>query len=511
MLMGMRILFFVTILVLFWGIQASVADEPENISTFDPNLFQFPDTPESIPENLSVVTLISSESSDSIQGTGNVSKTITLIDGSGGQSVTYLSINGSDETSWSYRTEINNGSPYFYGKIFLTVTDADQVQARSYGIANERRDISLSFVELSGDVSGRITWGSAFPNSQDPMIPGPESMMEMNGLSGSGTIQEQAVHSTDPYPFEPVIVGNLEQMRPAGFNATEIIAGSGEEHLNLTERMESGLLDIQSPDTGKYSMRITQFDDGYIGSGRGFVHASVNEVITTQRMRDLDAASLMGYAIHHNSEEGTEGDGLSYIGGIDLTDFSSSGEIINYGSEGLMENWVAVPAGTGFSSETRFNIGNTGIRDSITGDAFGTSSDGSVQLSGEQELIWDDSSSSLSATYDGSAPYLTHSGMSSGGKSAVQTNFESGGLPGQAPVAIKGYVKSQGSATGTGSASTQNLFYVDSQRRTPLNWDSLASRDGESSEPVKTTGSSTSGSQFVRQKAYADRSSLSAT
>jgi hypothetical protein len=506
--MGLRVIFLITTLVLFWGISVVFADEPANISSFDPDLFQIPDMSGSVMENLSMVNLLSDETVKMVRGTGSHSMNISLTDSSGNKSVSYLFITGSDQTTWSYNTETINTSPYYMTAVYLTVSKADRVEAGAYGIANGSRDIAYSYTILTGDVSGDIYYGAAVPSDASiEWLPGPESVMMTIGVSGSGNAIDEGLHFNQPYHFDPVMIAALTGSVPSSVNETALIAKTGGEISNFTTEDESALSQIQA--LTDYTMQIlTLGDSGYIGYRQGAVLSSADEMITGHSITNLKGCDGISSTQYHRKTGRKPVDVSSYIDGSGFSVVSYSGSIDDYGTKGWMDTRFTLDDDTYISLTSRINNGNGGTSDNILGYIGHTITDSPVVLSAEQSISWDELFSSISATYDGSAPYISHIGQNYNEKVITSSQLTAGSYDDLTPVSVKGHVQGFASDAGTGSASIQNLFYVDANRGIPIRWNSDAFRDNEE---VNTAGTSTSGSQFIRQKAYSDRSTLTAT
>ncbi len=510
--MGDRGIHFIMMLSLLWAVGMVVADEPVNISMFNPETFQIPVPSGMDHGNLTLISLNDMES-ERIRGTGDLSKTIRVTDASGDQSVSELIINGSDETSWSYFASMVNTSSYSYTIIDLTVADADRVWAHSISTANENRDIAQSEAYVYEDVTGELYFGSAFPTDEGySWMKGPESIMIMMDLSGSIDAWDVAEHYTGNSGPSSLNTRDMAQILSARGDEMAAMIDSDPEDLNRTEIRGSGLTLLQTDDPVNVSVGYISLDDsGTIEYREGFCSASTEEVRSGQYISNLTAPRLDIESDQVRDSGDDEIYGEAILTGRNVTAFTYEGWNYDPGGKARMEiNYLLSADDRAVFSEAGY-IGETMISDDIGLMApVDDSSDTSTMLSGEHTLVFDDVSSSLTGTYDGSAPWIRHIGSGMGKTSQGGIYCRVGDPETTSMAALKGYVQTQGSSISAGSGSTQNLFYVDADRGVPMEWDSWAANDDDD-DGVTSTGSSNAGSRFIRQKAYADRSTLIAS
>ncbi len=507
--MGNRGRLLIVMLVLFWVAGTGVADEPVNISMFDPDTFQIPLDSGPEHENLTVFSLVSEESKK-VHGTGNLSTAIVVTDPSGDRSESALQINGSDETSWSYSTSIYNSSPYSYTIIDLSVANADRVWAHTISSANEHLEVAESEVDLDDDVDGVLFFGSVFPTDPDyHYMKGPETIMILMDISGSGYVADVARHYNQRSASAPRGTAILDQIRSARADEIAAITDSDLEVPNLTEIRGSSLTLLGDVDYPLLSYSYMDMEQpGTVGYREGFCRASAEEVGSGQDITGVTASSLSLESSQVRDNEDNDMY-ITALSGRNVTSCSYVSSNYDTGVSGRLNSNYRLSADSRSEFTETGYVGNAMSYDNIQLRApVDESSDTSTMLTGDHTLVIDGASSSLTGTYEGSAPRIRHIGSGMGKTSQGRITCTIGDVGTTSMATLKGYVQTRGSSVSAGSASTQNLFYVDAERGVPMEWVSRAANDDEG---VMSTGSSNAGSQFIRQKAYADRSTLIAT
>ncbi len=483
--MAFRTVLLIIMLLLCMCIFSCPADEPENLSLFDPATFALPGPDFTKQDSLSSFDLSSGGNVTTISGTGSVFEQIRVNSTTGDYSESYLDIEGTDETSWRYSLYSGNDTPYYYTAIELVVTDATYLMLLTRGITTDG-DVAESYFYGFDNISGNFISESLIPGSGPyQFLNGPYSQQITDSFTGDGAYIVDAGYRT----------GSGEAV--SRINTRDLIE-------YLTEQDRSGenitILDTISGDSYLQSASYTMMETASLTNRYGQADTEPDHVSSTQYVDDFISGEMSMFLGSANSRSSA----VHGVGGDTIDGPEYYGRAIAAGDR------VSAQAEYNLSSDSRilremyapFEDQTPGVDEFIHLTSGADTAD-TIHLIGDEILSADDHSLSVEGRYDLSAPKIDRITDIEGGSSKATQSLLAGEENGL-PVSLKGYLRYQASSAQP-TASLQSLFYADAKRGTPVQWDSTAYRGDEN---VTATGSTTSGSGFIRQKAYADRSAL---
>ncbi len=474
----------VILVFLCWGGITGCADHPENLSLFDPDLFTVQEPLFSVNENMTVVENLLFASGDEISGTGTLYDSIR-VDGTAGEySISTIEIEGTGETTWSYTPVINNKTSPYSTAIILEVRNASSLWLTTVGVTGTG-DTANSFAEYEDDVSGTFQYGSLIPSdSSSAYLPGPESHFIVQGVTGDGYIIDQAFRLSG-------------EMGASAINDLNLV-------LEEPEIAETGNATIQNGFAGydQYA-RVVMRHVGTVGNRIGVAFSSPDEAYAHQFLQDGTGSRLQMNLVGGSSDNPEGYESYHTIRGYGVTQSSYLGRVSNHGTQSQMSADYEVLSVHDISRQYYGSASDTPQYISDVLDVLGPS----AELSGTEDLVTEGQTISLDGQYEIRGQNAGHESEARGGESWGKCSLNGGEEDG-APLSLKGYIRNRASLVNTGLVSLQNLFYADASRGTSLSWGTKAFR---SSEDVEYSGTSNSGPGFIRQNAYSDRSTLTAS
>ncbi len=510
-----------SILLLITVVGFCSAAIPDNLSSFDPKTFTLseinaPDAIETVRAEIDV-----SDDSGMISGIGSVSDEIRVTDEYGDVTVSTLEIIGTDETVWRYQFQ-NQTTGNIATAVTVEVENAERLNVRSVACRNDG-DIAQSLAMGRGysetkKITGNMYLQSGFSTDIDTGDRYPVSLSLVDSLTGA---QIRIIDTAEP--DGQISFGSLDGDTMASSLPVQIGDEISDDLPDLISSSPEDITPEESTDILSYFIRNTT-------SGRVQSSGVTDNPMTVSWM-DLNRG-VLDVRFGNAYKLPTEAFSFQYVTGMEaaagslftITQNEKNSDISEHQIEGeeISDMWYY---GTGrYSGEESqlavrydFSSGTQGLRriyyqdednrylsdNQETGSSPVNPEQGSSLYSGEDILTTRDQTLSFSGNYDITSPHINRNAFNVNGNVRTDGNLVIGDETGKKPVSLKGYVQHQISPGQNPASSMQSLFYADASRGTPMNWDSMAS---QGDEPVTTTGSSTGGSRFIRQKTYADRS-----